>query len=280
MGVMVAQRVTQGGLAVWATGGLALSTLPASQDRPVAASDGAGGAIFAWHDLRNALATSNDIYAQHVSADGLLLWPAGGLPVCTDRAAQIYPTICSDGSGGAIVAWQDSRGGGDIYAQRLDGAGNAIWQPDGIPVCTAAGEQDLPQIVAAGAGQGIVAWTDPRNGNTDIYAQRIPYDGVVPVQVSLVSAEALDGMARIEWRHLGSSGVLFDIERRTHDSEWTTVEGAYVDGEGKIVHEERGVIAGTEYGWRLQPRDSNGPIGEVWLAIRPARLWLWKRPVP
>jgi type IX secretion system substrate protein len=103
---------------------------------------------------------------------------------------------------------------------------------------------------------------------------------VVPVQVSLVSAEALDGMARIEWRLVVSNGVLFDIERRTHDSEWTAVKSAHVDGEGKIVHEDRGLIAGTEYGWRLQPRGSNEPIGEVWLAIPASATLALEGPVP
>ena len=45
----------------------------------------------------------------------------------------------SDGAGGAIITWQDSRSGGsDIYAQRIVGSGGVQWTADGVPISTAA----------------------------------------------------------------------------------------------------------------------------------------------
>jgi hypothetical protein len=42
-------------------------------------------------------------------------------PICTVSGNQMNPTITSDGSGGAIITWQDYRSGSysDIYAQRI-----------------------------------------------------------------------------------------------------------------------------------------------------------------
>lgn len=78
-------------------------------------------------------------------------WPrdpyGGGLPVCTDPGSQRSPQAVSDGAGGAIVAWADSRSGTqDHYVQRLSAAGVPLWSTDGMPLCTAAGAQDKPVL--------------------------------------------------------------------------------------------------------------------------------------
>src|SRR5262245_4583427 len=72
-------------------------------------------------------------------------WPHdpnnGNVPLCTAGNGQNFPSVISDGAGGAIVAWQDMRGGvgspGDIYAQRVNAAGVALWAAQGASVCTA-----------------------------------------------------------------------------------------------------------------------------------------------
>jgi len=63
------------------------------------ASDGAGGAIITWSDLRSG--TDSDIYAQHVLASGLVDpgWPVDGRAICTAAGDQSSPAIVSDGAG-------------------------------------------------------------------------------------------------------------------------------------------------------------------------------------
>jgi hypothetical protein len=37
--------------------------------------------------------------------------------------------MCPDGSGGAVIAWQDTRNGNnDIYAQRVSASGSGVWE--------------------------------------------------------------------------------------------------------------------------------------------------------
>ncbi|HET7226744.1 MAG TPA: hypothetical protein VFK69_13630 [Candidatus Eisenbacteria bacterium] len=151
-------------------------TAASNQFSPVIASDGAGGAIMAWHDIRSL--TNYDIYTQRVSASGVAQWTTDGVAVAALSGDQINPVVVSDGAGGAIIAWQDNRGGNfDVYAQRLNAAGVPQWTANGVAVCTAALDQQLPKIASDGAGGAIVAWVDNRNGNTDIYAQRISAAG-------------------------------------------------------------------------------------------------------
>lgn len=112
-------------------------------------------------------------------------WPhdtyAGNLPLCTATGSQLSPSTTSDGAGGAIVVWQDGRGGAanDIYAQRVSATGAVLWTAGGVPVCTAAGDQKLPNLVSDGAGGAIIVWADARAGGYDLYMQRVSASGAV-----------------------------------------------------------------------------------------------------
>jgi hypothetical protein len=100
--------------------------------------------------------------------------------LCTAANIQLYPTIVSDGAGGAIATWGDFRSGNaDIYAQRVNAAGVPQWTADGVAVCRAGNYQYNPKIVSDGAGGGIVTWFDARSGSSyRIYAQRVNAAGV------------------------------------------------------------------------------------------------------
>ncbi len=172
-----AQRVDASGVVQWATNGVAICSAANSQDFSGIVSDGLGGAIIAWDDYRGG---NYDVYAQRVDASGVVQWTADGAAVCMAASTQSLPSIGSDGSGGAVIAWQDYRGGtSDIYAQRLNGSGAALWTTDGVPLCTAGTNQVYPMIGSDGAGGAIVTWQDYRSGNTDIYAGRVDASGVV-----------------------------------------------------------------------------------------------------
>jgi hypothetical protein len=66
-------------------------------------------------------------------------WQAAGTPVAVAPGIQQRPAVVSDGSGGAIFTWMDTRNGAtkDIYAQRVNAAGTAVWEINGIPICEA-----------------------------------------------------------------------------------------------------------------------------------------------
>src|SRR5574342_572928 len=68
--------------------------------------------------------------------------------ICTATNDQMRPTIVSDGAGGAIITWRDSRSGGssDIYAQRINASGIVQWTADGVAICTATNDQMRPTI--------------------------------------------------------------------------------------------------------------------------------------
>lgn len=182
---LYAQHVLASGLVdpAWPANGRAVCTAPGSQWFPSVVSDGAGGAIVAWHDGRNV---DTDIYAQHLLATGIVdpAWPAQGLPVCVAPGNQEEVQVVSDGAAGALLAWSDARGGAntDVYAHHVLGAGlvDPAWPAGGRAVCTAAGNQVRPRVVGDGAAGVLVAWSDARSGwDYDIYAQRVLASGLV-----------------------------------------------------------------------------------------------------
>lgn len=162
----------------WPADGRAVCTAANVQRDPTIASDGAGGAIVAWLDLRSVYA----IYAQHVLASGAVdpLWPADGRLVSTGEA--YGPPLVPDGAGGAVVAFADSRlGVVGIYVQHVlaSGALDPAWPAGGRGVSTPAGAQNDPVLVPDGSAGALVAWDEYHGGNTSVLAQHVLGSGAV-----------------------------------------------------------------------------------------------------
>jgi len=161
--------------ASWATYGSPASLADSNQVLPRSLADGVGGAFIVWEDYRSGNA---DIYAQHLDASGNPLWGANGTLVVSQAFGQASPVLAKDGSGGIIVAWQDSRSGAyDIYAQALNAAGATRWAAGGIPLCNATGNQVLQVATEDASGGAIIAWRDLRGVDSDVYAQRVDNAG-------------------------------------------------------------------------------------------------------
>jgi hypothetical protein len=119
-----AQGVDSTGNTLWTADGVAVCTAANGQGLPQIVSDGSDGAIITWEDKRNGL-SNYDIYAQRVNSMGSTLWTTNGIAICTASNDQLLPTMVSNGTGGAIITWEDLRSGTnyDVYAQQMNGEG-------------------------------------------------------------------------------------------------------------------------------------------------------------
>jgi len=146
-------------------------------------SDGSGGAIITWQDLRGGSTNAfSDIYAQRISAEGDVLWTEGGVGICMATSVQATPLIISDGVGGAIIMWNDGRGGGgfQLYAQRVNSDGVAQWTSDGVLLKTSPGVQNNPAIISDDSGGAIITWeTFVTNFSYNIFALKVNADGAI-----------------------------------------------------------------------------------------------------
>lgn len=166
----------------WPSTGLGVCTAAGEQYFPSMVLDGTGGILLAWEDDRT---DAGDIYAAHVSSSGVIdpAWPMNGLVVCNSTAAQNVARIVGDGSGGAIILWDDFRSSttADVYAQHLRATGSVdpAWPVNGQAICTATGDQRGIRVVSDGAHGAVIAWSDKRGGDFDIYAQHLLANGNV-----------------------------------------------------------------------------------------------------
>jgi hypothetical protein len=174
-----AQRVDASGAVQWSTDGVPVCTEANDQQSPNLVSDGAGGVIVTWHDVRGSLA---EIYSQRLNGSGVPQWTPGGVLISAAGGAteEILPNIVSDGAGGAIVIWNN----GFLRAQRINASGVTLWPSGGVAVTpTSSAGQGANAALPNGTGGVLVAFTDTRNGANDIYAQSLDSNGFLPTGV-------------------------------------------------------------------------------------------------
>lgn len=175
---LFAQRIDAAGNTLWTANGEQLTFLTTNIERLQMIPDGNGGAIISWMDYRNG-GGNIDIYAQRINASGVTQWATNGLVVCNASANQIEQNLVTDGAQGAIITWIDRRNDEDVYAQRINASGAAVWTANGVAVGAANDYQRYPEIISDLSGGAVITWEDWRNGSSlrDIYAQRVDASG-------------------------------------------------------------------------------------------------------
>ena len=88
--------------AEWIENGTPVCIHPSYQEAEVLVPDGAGGAFSIWRDGRHLAST---YYAQHVDADGNLLWTPEGVRLSSPKTFWYNIFAIPDGEGGFIVSW-------------------------------------------------------------------------------------------------------------------------------------------------------------------------------
>ncbi|NQU68296.1 MAG: hypothetical protein HQ510_10170 [Candidatus Marinimicrobia bacterium] len=143
-------------------------------------------------------------------------WVQNGLPVRQGVHIEWQRSADSGEDGNLILVWSDTRSGGrDVFIQKVNPAGEALWNEDGVIVVNADGRQEDPQVISDGSGGAYVVWIDYRNepDDGDVYGQYVNASGeimwgeegvpltIVPgKQVELNSCYDGNGGAFIIWK--------------------------------------------------------------------------------
>lgn len=184
------QRVTAAGTiaAGWPGVGLGVCVAPQPQFMVGLVPDGAGGVTCLWDDLRDGATHDYDIYTGRVQSNGTLApgWIANGRPLVAAPGFQGFGSPVMDGTGGAIVAYDDGPAGSigvQVFARRILGDGTIPpgWPAGGLQVCSAPGTRRQSFAAADGAGGAYITWIDFREGGSiaDTYVQRITGSGAI-----------------------------------------------------------------------------------------------------
>ncbi|MBC7410886.1 MAG: T9SS type A sorting domain-containing protein [Bacteroidia bacterium] len=171
-----AQHINSSGGATWASNGVLVCGATGNQSGTDLKFLGAN-IILAWKDNRSG---SNQIFTQLLSNNGTAVMQGNGILLSNSIKSTNVNTV-ADGTGGAIITWQDSVGSNwNIEAQKINSVGTLLWNAGGIVVANAANNQINPAHVSDGAGGAIFAWEDNRTGiDYDLYAQRINSNGTL-----------------------------------------------------------------------------------------------------
>jgi Ca2+-binding RTX toxin-like protein len=204
------------------------------QSAPAIAADAAGNVLVVWQGRDSSGA---GIFGQWFSPTGVALKEEFRVNTTT-LGDQISPDVAIDGLGTAIVVWQssgqDSSGWG-VYSTRLDPVSGAMADitPSGdtrVNTST-AGDQQSPQIAAAGNGQFVIAWQSPGplvegEASVEIFARRYSSLGTPVADEFRVNAVAekdqilpdvaldADGDAIFVWQSEGQQGSGSDVFAR------------------------------------------------------------------
>jgi hypothetical protein len=151
----------------------------------------------------------------------------------------------------------------NLYAQKLDGDGNYLWNKEGMPVCTAINNQFgeysglFDKIQPDGAGGAYFVWKDHRfSGLTypyeqspgQVYAQRLNDKGEPQWTMDGIAiSQELTCLGNLQSFHIPGGGLAITWS----DIYLTTIKGVFVqklDAEGKLQFSPTGikVIANQE----------------------------------
>jgi len=187
----------------WGTQVSVANTAATLQRYPRAAFDGTNALIV----YQQGATTTADIYSRFVTPGATSLTLGTTYAVSTVAGSgQMYPDVAyTAGSCSAtpinryIVVWQDYRNNAtypDIYVSPMTTAGTV--ETDVTVSTNTTYTKERPVIAADSGGCGyMTAWSDMRNGNADIYANRIGYpniDNLTPPNDIVGAPIAINGL--------------------------------------------------------------------------------------
>ena len=180
---------------------------------------------------------------QNFTATSIFEWPGGGVPVSCGFTWKNGVDLASDDAGGLIIVGSDAAPCTDIYAVKLNRGGDKTWCTSVQNLsCPPEYVDENPRMVSVGNGNATVAWIDERNGNKDVFAQKLLANGTVEwgmdgVSICDVSGEQSgarliadgDGGAIIVWEDFRNGG-------------YSDIYAQRIDSSGQILWNPNGVL--------------------------------------
>lgn len=253
-----AYRISPTGQFLWGADGVTISANDDFEPDPRVAQTSTGDYVVVW--ARLGAAATRGLYMQRLNAAGVKqLAPEGVLLTIFAGESPAFAEMVASDNGAVIVAWvkdtttfQSPR---HVHTQKFTDAGFPMWNAVSPTVLstTSVPIAHRPRVVTDGAGGGVYAWHDTRNGLFDCWVQRVDAGGVQAwaqggVQVSLTAAQQeLDPAISLD----ASTNEVFVVFR------WTdAAQGEFNLGAQRIS--AGGARLFTEAGMMLFPRSSDG----------------------
>jgi len=143
-----------------------------------------------------------------------------------------------------------------IFLLSLSVVSFAQWSDDpavNTPICTSPADQSQPFILHYDAGYSIIVWQDERNGDVDIYAQKVDDDGIVQwaqngIPIIQMNGDQIDFAAVSDGQ--GGVIVVWCDKRNGYQGD---VYGQRVDSDGNLLWATDGKALGKAPHYQGKP---------------------------
>jgi len=265
--VIYHQFINDKGKTLWTNGGKLAANLKGNDVNPQAVYTDSS-IVLSW---TNEFKRQKEIVLQKFDKRGRAMWNRGGIKAVTIKSQQFGQHLISDGKGGVILAWIDSRTDStyaDIYAQRIDKNGNLVWNPLGLAAAT---NYNTPKsylsLLSGGGSSAIVIFKNRRKGVNKIYAQKIFNTGNFVSQMSRLYAQVENDSVKVSWDVSNERGAaVYDVQRAvesdTSGTYWKTIYTFRSNGDlncRKYDYLDLPDTSGTLY-YRVEQTDATGNI--------------------
>ena len=172
-------------------------------------------------------------------------WIDDGVPVRQGVHIEWQRTGDISPDGEMIFAWSDTRNGiRDVFAQKVNAAGEKLWGTEGIAVVTADGRQEDPILIADNEGGAFIIWADYKNEpdtEGDVYGQHILSDGsLVWGGTGIALTDKSGKQTSLNMCKDGEGGV-FAIWKDYEPSSYGHIYGTHITADGAIINQGEGV---------------------------------------
>jgi hypothetical protein len=140
---------------------LVITDQSGKQSVPIVAATSNGGCYISWY---NTASGNYDMYLQYLNPSGTAQWDSNGICV-SNHAQESWVTdydLTVDHQNNAILVVNDIRTGGDwdIYAYKIDSAGNFLWGANGITISNNTVAEYIPQVAVTTNNNVVVIWQE------------------------------------------------------------------------------------------------------------------------
>ena len=172
------------------------------------------------------------------------MWDDNGIAIRQGVHIEWFRTGGDVGDDGEVIlAWSDTRNGiRDIFAQKIDSNGNALWSDGGIEVVTEPGRQEDPILISDDNGGAYIIWADYKDEPSygDIYIQHIDSDGIRTFADSGIGLATNDYLQSAPNACKDGSGGVYVIWNNKETTTFGEIYGTHVSSNGTVVDEGLG----------------------------------------
>ncbi len=221
-----AQLLDGSGNKLWAND-LRVTASSTDEHSPAVAFDSSGNIVVAWVDDG---ASDKEIYMLKFNQAGANIW-ASPKNISNSSVDDYLPSLAIDGSDNVYLSWtEDVSGVLNARLAKYDSNGIKQWETRANISSLGNNQYDSAVAVDNALSFAYVLWTDDRNGNQDVYAQKYDFNGNaqwtddLKININLTASEQLNAAAAVN-----SAGKPFAAWQDNRDDDYNIYASGFTD---------------------------------------------------